>query len=345
MITINLYSFNKKPNSTKKPSGDGVALSCLVKTPSSIINPLVEVKENPLEFNYAFIGAFKRYYFINNITFNNGTWLLSLNVDVLASYKNVIGDTSIYITRNSNNYDTNIIDMYYPATTNVTTTIETGTAVTTADIINWTGFDNGYYVIGVQGFGAASVNGIIYYCIEPNELTVLLHRFYGNSGTDWWGNLYKGVINALNNVNDFIVSCRWYPVKPYTSGTQKIYLGTLETTVTGEILKDYPNTAYRYDFNIPRHPKASSRGSYLNYTPFSRYELVDNLVGTIPINPNIAKNYNKFRREIEIDFTTGECKYSLGVIIPNSGFYSFYTTFIKFGVDVQWEVLQVLQLA
>ena len=79
-----------------------------------------------------------------------------------------------------------------------------------------------------------------------------------------------------------------------------------------------------------RHPQAAARGSYLNYAPYSRYEIVDPLVGVIPISPDIAKVISTIRATVTPDYTTGQAKYEL----TTAGDVVFYTTYINFAVDI-----------
>ena len=99
MININFYTFSKKENSTKRPTGAGTVLSCNIKSRSSIVNPFIELKTNPTAFNYCYIPSFNRYYYISDITFDSGLWLVTCRIDVLATYKTEIGNTSMYILR------------------------------------------------------------------------------------------------------------------------------------------------------------------------------------------------------------------------------------------------------
>ena len=74
------------------------------------MNPVVELSSSPIGYNYAYISDFGRYYFINDITYDKGIWVMTLNVDVLATYKTTIGSTSTYLLRSSYLYNPRIID-------------------------------------------------------------------------------------------------------------------------------------------------------------------------------------------------------------------------------------------
>ena len=246
MITITLYQFNKKANSTALPSAgvSGVDLSCLVRSPSSVINPVIELQTNPLAYNYAYIAAFSRYYFVSDVVYNEGLWIVSLTVDVLGSYKTEIGTQSMYVLRSASSFDGNIADTTYPLTADYTDAIITGSPGED----DFTGFSSGYYVIGVQGQGNASSNGVIYYSLDASEFVTLLNGFYANSGsTAFWGNLAKGVIDSLNQISDFIVSCRWYPAELTTGSSQTLYIGSYNTGLSVPVVTDGLHTELTLD--------------------------------------------------------------------------------------------------
>jgi len=328
MITIRLYTYTKKTNSTARPSG-GTSFSCNIKSPSSLISPVLLLGGDVKDYNYCYIPAFKRYYFINDIIFNEGLWELHCNVDVLASYKDAIGSTNCYITRSSVNYDGTIIDSLYPSTTQCTET----------DVIEewgfgWSGFENGYYILGLQGTQGSNSNGVLYYQLSPADFVSVISGFYSNTGGTWWGNLADGVINTLNKMSDYVVSCTWYPFKlDEESASHRVYVGSYNTGVDAYRVKSYPTTGFNLSFTVPKHPQASSRGSYLNYAPYSRYELHDPLVGTIPLNPNIMRNLSSFLVNLTIDHTTAQARYmiyttKLSDVIP------IYSTIIPFGCNI-----------
>ena len=330
-MKIYLYSFTKKVNSTKQPTG-GTEFDANLKAPSSIINPRLEMAADCRAFNYCYIPDFDRYYFINDITYNAGLWILDLSVDVLASYKTVIGNTDMYVVRASYTHDAGIIDNEYPAKTGPSIN---ETTFTFPDI-SWSGFENGYYVLGVKGQTPESTNAVIYFQLTPSQLSVVLHSFYANSGSSWWGNLQRGIINSLNKIDDFIVSCRWYPFQFPASTTAKVFIGSFETTVTADVLTDYPNISKSVTLTYGTHPQAATRGGWLNHEPFSKYELFDPFIGRIQLNyDDLATSANRqIRVSITPDFTTGEAVYSVGPVISQLGFIPFYTSFFHLGVDV-----------
>ena len=64
--------------------------------------------DNPTAYNYAYIPAFNRYYFINKIeAYRTGLFILTMSVDVLETYKTEIKGMLAIIDKNEtvgNNY-------------------------------------------------------------------------------------------------------------------------------------------------------------------------------------------------------------------------------------------------
>lgn len=68
-----------------------------------------------LEANYCYIPAFKRWFFITDITATNySLWVVSMRVDTLMSFKEDILELNCLINRQENNWDANIVDDKIP---------------------------------------------------------------------------------------------------------------------------------------------------------------------------------------------------------------------------------------
>ena len=96
------YTFRKKLNSTKQPSG-GSEYQIILKHGCSIIRPTISLDigqaGNPTGYNYCYIPAFNRYYYVSDWIFENRLWTASLKVDALASFKTYIGSSNEFILR------------------------------------------------------------------------------------------------------------------------------------------------------------------------------------------------------------------------------------------------------
>ena len=338
MINITFWNFSKKENSTKIPTTTGTVLSCLVKSPSSIINPVIELNTNPSSYNYCYIASFSRYYFINDVVFNKGVWIVYCNVDVMGSFKSTIGSTSMYVLRSAYESDGELLDTLFPTKTE--TRISTVSDLGLSQSFEFSGFSSGYYVIGVQGYDQASTNGVIYYELSPTKFVDIIKLFYANSGNNaWWGNLESGVRNSLNKISDYIVSCRWYPVgftvDDNSGSYYQIYLGSWPTGVYAPRVTG-SSTYRQYFSSIPVHPQ-TSYGNYVKRHPYSRYELIHPLTGPITLDSERMKYYgNAFEINVTPDYTNGTARFELVYKVATSPdvYKSFYVTYVNFGVDI-----------
>lgn len=95
--------------------GDNPSLvvSGVLKEQSSIINPVVLIRANTaiMEYNYAEIDTFKRKYFVTDIkNVRNDLWEVSLHVDVLYSYKDVLLQNDYFVERNQYDFNCELPD-------------------------------------------------------------------------------------------------------------------------------------------------------------------------------------------------------------------------------------------
>ena len=131
MFTAKLWQFSKKENSTKRPSdSDATMVDCETNNDFDLLNPVFVFsfrggESNPTQYNYCYVGTFKRYYWISGWTFSNGQWIASCSVDALASWKTEIGRQSAYVLRSAAAFDGNIQDTLYPAKTDVVLDVRT----------------------------------------------------------------------------------------------------------------------------------------------------------------------------------------------------------------------------
>lgn len=106
-MTITLYKNESEKNKINKILTTVATLTGTLRDSSSIINPDIVIEyDNPTGFNYCYIDAFNRFYFVTNITvINNKLLKLSLKVDVLESFKTSILAQNIIIDKSTSNVD------------------------------------------------------------------------------------------------------------------------------------------------------------------------------------------------------------------------------------------------
>lgn len=326
MVHITLYKdFHKKPNSTKQPVAGqtDLAIEGYIKDKCGMVNPVIQFKRFtndavPGNFSYAYITEFNRFYYVNDWFFSDGMWEAHMTVDVLATFKTSIGNTSAYIERTSNAtyQDGGIADKLYPAKTHTMNSI-----INFAPIWKKTGLSNANYtyIIGVVGSGYPDA-AVVYYALSRTQMGDLLsflfsNGYYTGAGFD---QMTLSTAKAMYNPLQYITSCFYFPIDindiiPFTLRLEDIDLGPFPITSAnkqGYLLGDMAVLRFSndIDLSLAAHPQASSRGSYLNYAPYSRWTLFIPPFGTIPIDTSYfqVQNGDHLYLEYILDGATGK---------------------------------------
>lgn len=346
-MIVNLYGFQKKKNSTKRPSGAATQLSDVnLKDDTSVLNPVLLINQNspgmpipfdPSYFTYAQIPKFSRYYFITDARYVGGLWELYLTIDVLASFKTAIGNMSAYVERSAAAYNGHIIDNLYPAKTDV--------QITSATVSNtWSGVapSGGCYILGViNNQSSGHVGAITYYAMSSSGLNLLLAFMFSNNIyqastiTEVGEDLFKSLFNPFQ----YIVSCMWFPGDPSHYGDTQvtIKLGYWDTPVIAYINKTLAEIRY-ISGTIPDHPQASSRGAYLNYAPYTRITLFCPPFGETVLDPTFTRAGKYLYAKVIVDPITGMATMRAAFSNQSSGSYSGKPCIEKsgmFGVPIQ----------
>ena len=315
-ITVTLYSFTKRENSTKRPSSGGTDYSCTLIDNTSLMNPTfkLSIVSNPIGKNYCYVSDFHRYYFIKDISSYQNFWYITCTCDVLASFKTEIGSQSHYVLRSSSEYDGDIADNVYPATTNINGYIDYAVG---GDPLSW--YDGHCYILGIVSNADAAVyqfGSIVYYVMDQGAMRMFLTYLMDN--IDSWGSIAQteystGVQKALINPIQYIKSCIAMPFSAdsVTGAASNIKFGYYTYTVpSGYTVKRVSDTSvvrskeYAY-INIRQHPQAETRGSYLNCQPYSRYVLHYGPWGDIDLDPMLLKGNTQVRLETLYDLVSG----------------------------------------
>ena len=324
-IQVTLLTFNKRENSTLKPTAaqitGGSALDCLLLDNTSLMNPTFKLNlgGNPVGFNYCYVPSFERYFFINDWSYAQGFWYAACTCDVLASWKTEIGAGSHYILRSSSSYDGYISDNMYPAKMSG---VEVRSDPVEGNPFNW--LSGHSYILGIVGKAPSNdyqVGSLVYYHMDETALRYFVEWLMDNidewSGLD--GEYSDGVQKALINPMQYIKTCIVMPVSPpavdSVHSPYTINFGYYHYSVGGGaygkvamLLASSP-MAYETDLiTIPKHPQAATRGAYLNCQPFSEYTFHFGPFGNIPLDPMVLNRNEKLFMSLAYDLTSGLCR-------------------------------------
>ena len=325
-LTVRFWKFGKRENATSTPNNNAATATYTnveLKGDCSVVNPALKILAAPTvnltQWNYCKIDEFNRYYYISDWTWNLGVWTAELEVDVLASFRTEIGNQNVYVLRayqdsNRNTlYNGNIIDTTYPCTT------EAATYQSTA-------VDNPYAVPAAAGssFGGSFVVGIVnknsdngsvsYYAMTAIQFQEFCGKLYNYSSgwldidvTEISENLQKALVNPFQ----YIVSCIYLPIPvsslPGSTSRVTIYFGWwfVNLSSAAKVVYSFHNVSNTVSLTIPRHPMASSRGAYLNVSPYSFYTLRAYPFGTVDIDSEAIANWNTLDLYFDVDVVTG----------------------------------------
>lgn len=320
-ISITVYSgFTKRINSTARPSG-GTSKNVVLKEDTSVIHPHFIISGFDTSWNYIAWGS--RYYFVDDIVILSNTqaeYICAL--DVLATYKTVIGNSTEYVIRAASSYNPYVIDTKYPALadTDLSSLYLSGLAVNST----------GIYVLGVVGGDAT--NSVTYYTLGVGGFASLMAALFNTSylnASDISVELQKELVNPFQ----YIVSCYWFPftAQQIAGDMAQIKFGWWDSGVYGGRLSDSDRVvSLEATFAPPRHPQAPTRGQYLNDAPFTRYTLNCYSFGSIPLNPSPFVDGDAGAIEIDVDIFTGVAQ--MYVACAGS---RLFTTISQFGVPIQ----------
>lgn len=91
MFDVIFYNYTGLPNKLDKELTDGTTFSCNFNIAYNEINPKIKIVLPECNYNYCYISATNKYYFIDNIEIRrNNFFELSLTEDVLMTYKDYI---------------------------------------------------------------------------------------------------------------------------------------------------------------------------------------------------------------------------------------------------------------
>lgn len=311
-FSVRLFKFSKRNNSTARPSG-GTSFQCTIKAESGILSPELLIDFGGAaafsDFNYAYIPDFDRYYWISEMVNMGPVWDLRLKCDALASWRDTIGATSLYVLRASAESDGNIFDTYYPAKSDSSTTVVTGTNPFSGSS---GGISGGVFICGIVS-KAATVGCITYKAISSGGFSSLctallddsLLENSGYTANDASIALQKSIADPLQ----YIKTCVWLPIsEAQIPGTSQLGLSVWNWSIPA-----VPNTnvsmaqgynIYTVTLDIPKHPQAS-RGAYLNTSPYSNYWINIPPFGVIQIDSSLVKSASTLTCRICLDFITG----------------------------------------
>lgn len=365
MFNVVFYEFNKRPNSTKRPTSStpSATFACSMKAPSSLTAPQIELSlsgSTVPKWNYCYIADLgQRYFYIERTFYDLGIWTFQLTVDVLATYYSDIWASSQYIARSAAHYNADLIDTIYPTKLSGTAvqeyggvniggdmlpygahgTTSAGTAVTVSNYFNRP-FKSGMIVMGLK---SGNATGVTYYAMNVSAFNYFINQTFSlhpSMSTDTTSAFANAVFDPLQ----YVTSARWYPVLSFPSSattTTAIHIGSQSIDMTGRtvyVLDDVYYIEWDCQIDLPAHPQASTY-SYLKLAPYTELTLYMQPFGFIPLDTVRLYRSTKLTIYWKVDYMTGACTFRLSGTAADDSDVFLVNTY-QYGVELPISTLK-----
>lgn len=297
-INITLYNFSKRENSTARPSGSGVSVSALLKLPTDIVNPSFQLSGVGADYNY--IEWDGRYYYRNTARYETNTVVTyECSLDVLATYRSQIMNTSAFVAYSSSDYDVNIPDGRFSMDANVS--IESSSAGIFGDDAP-AGVNDGTYILEYATSAATyGPSGALW--LSPFSASLIAESLNSTGYNDFLEQFSK----QFNGAYDAVINCRFVPLDWYgrCTGTKNVVLGGYDTGHIGATIDSY--IKYSTSVTIPWQFT-----DFRNLSPYTSLLMYLPAYGFIELNPTDFFSDSSISVSLYMDGITGIGTYIVG---------------------------------
>ena len=300
-IKANFYLYSKTIDSTARPSGSGTEFDIVLKDAVTITAPVIELSRAAIDYNYCYIPAFGRYYFVQSATIlTNDIIEYSLSEDVLATWRSSIFAASCYVLRSASDYNVKLVDDTWTHTTDFS---ETVTSVTLPQY-DATGC---YIITAVNAESASSANpASTMYVMNDTGLALLCSEMFD---LDNYINI-DDLTATYFNPGQYITSAKWLPFS-YNS------INSAQGTPFELIKYGWYTAKTAGGYRVTQYGKtltfSITIGSYTDWTDrdnnWTRYALYVPGFGVTEIDA--AYSGQTLTGKISIDFNTGNANLML----------------------------------
>ena len=303
-MKLKYYSFSKRKNSTKQPTG-GNEIDVVLKEPCSMLSPVFKTFTNVKAATYVYVSDWGRYYFVDDITHDGPEYIMSCTSDPMATFKSAIGGTYADVEYTSSSTNTDITDPR-----NKPTYVFEEANTTIADLTSYAFNDTGCFIVGI-----ASNEGLNYYMMSSTEFKDMCEILYNISNA-------QALENQFFNLSECIVSAIWsayipaadiLSLSPVTIGGDAYHTPIITPVQLGTFYKITQRLDSISVSNTITFP-AASHGldfSYLDMPPYSSGIIYLPFVGIVPLDLDVFAQDAKISIKIAIDHFTGDIAYIL----------------------------------
>lgn len=301
---VQLFKMTKEVNSTARPSGSGTIYQCVTNDQIDVISPRLALQigtaATPAQYNYAYVPAWNRYYWIDRWALEGPLWAAYCSVDPLASWRPEIGNTRAYVLRAAAEYDSNLIDTLYPTEGDPTINLTPITVWWTEDDLD---YSKGYFVVGLINEEGATD----YVYMTPKQFKTFAATAFSDA---WYSDNVKDqpwMTKSIFDPMQYLSSVTWFPLYPTGSGGDPTVakLGYWSTGVSCYKAATYGQNTI-VNIPIPRHPQAAARGPWVNNAPYTTYTLETWPFGRIALDPALLYNAKYLYLRMIVDYISGK---------------------------------------
>lgn len=305
-MKIIFYKFEKKINSTKQPTTETEQLESHValKESSSFLNPSFLIEMNSFKYwNYCYLEETNSFYYITDIiSVRNTIWEIHCTMDLLASYRNKIMNTTSYVVRSQTNFDDKISDAMIPCRANmIESVVKESGAIASDNPINEGGFV--LTVIGKEPPEGSTINhvtqGVIPYFLTHLQMQNFVKNFMNEA--NFSNEIPNAVVKTFFNPFQYVVSCMWIPVKPSVASESDISFGWFTISgVKGHVIREI-SVRKVYSLNIPWIYQ-----DFRKFEPYTKIKIYVPYCGIFDISPSSVANYDIIYAVQRLDISTGQ---------------------------------------
>lgn len=336
-VNVTFYPyFEKQPNSTKRPDDDqgilqyAVTFSCKMWEGCSFMSPTIELNlsngvtfSNPYQWKYCYIQELHRYYHIFDWKFATSLWIATLQVDVLASFKDNIGAAWVFADRvadrkdeSGNVIDTGLLDDMIPTMIKPKIYKET----VTLTHLHGGSFYAGTYVVGIINADDGAVGAVSYYAMDNRNFRRLMSAMLSGSYLGS-ADINRETQKAILNPFQYVANCNWFPftIEQVTGNAtptmlDNLRLGwwTMPSAANGGPNYYNISTYGRYEtlhqFKMWDHPLTARLNMKMwNYEPYTQYEFTCPYFGNFTITRSQIPD-GKATALFSYDLVSGLCQ-------------------------------------
>lgn len=307
-FNVRFYNFQKETNSTAvpeplAPETTRVTYQCVALDDMSLSAPVIKVligMDANIDFNYMYVAAFNRYYWITDWTYKDRCWYVSGMVDALATYRSQIGDISAYVLRSAHEYDGTVQDNFYPIKAQwnfqqaaASSPWEYGTR------------ESGCYSVGIISAGGVTNFWLMSRATLEEMMAFILSDQYASEVLTALGIVAYPEAKAIIDPLQYIASVTWIPRPLGDTLLTNIKIGYVVKALNVRYANPSVPEQFTLSFTRPLHPESNTRGAYMNINPYTRLSLFIPPFGVIDLDTTAAQAASSISAVIKVDMCLG----------------------------------------